>query len=111
MTRVVLPLTEQRSPGRAARVVGALRMDLPLRVGLARLNKPRRRPTLLQDPGCRTAVPVEFGCRVPALDQEFAAKSGRPFEIADEVMRLLRVAELADARIGPGTEVLALSLP
>ncbi len=108
---VVLPLTEQRTPRRAAGVVGALRVNLALRIGLAGLRVPLGRSALLRDSGGRTAVPVEFGHRVPALQQEPAAERRGPLEIADEVMRLLRIAELPDSWIGAGRKVLALALP
>ena len=119
MARVVLPLAEARSP------VGAARLDTPVR---------RRRRTAdrsaaacriflrvacttpacraaFRTPGVGAAVPVEHRPRVAAFEQQLVGERRRPLDVADGVMRLLRIAELADPRVLPGGEVLALALP
>src|SRR5207244_439715 len=108
---VVLPLTEQRAPSRAARVVRTLRIDVPLRIGLPRLRVPLRRSAHLQVPGGGAAEPIECGGRVAGLDKEMLAERRGPLEVADIVMRMMRVPELPDSRIRSGGEVLALALP
>jgi hypothetical protein len=90
---------------------GELRMNLPLCVGLACLREPFRRSTRLQHARGRPAMPVEFGDRIAAFEEKLAGERGGPLEVADEVMGLLRIAELTDARIRAGSEVLSLALP
>jgi hypothetical protein len=108
---VVLALLQQRAPRRAAGVVGALRIDVTLRIGLLRLRVPLRRAALLHDAGRGAAEPVERGGREAGFDQERRPRRPVPLDIADVVMRARRIAELPHSRIGPGREVLALAFP
>ena len=76
-----------------------------------RLDVPQRRAARLLDAGHRRAQPVEQRPGIARLEQQAVGHRRGPPDVADGVMRMLRIAELRRARILPGAEVLALALP
>ena len=83
-------------------------MNLPLRVGLPGLRVPLRRAALLQHAAAGPPSQSNAAIEKPASTRKLLVERRGPLDVADEVMRVRRVAELPDRGILPAVKSLPL---